>query len=355
MNALNKKTLFTYFKEGGIYVVLLVLLAIIIIQDPTFLSLMNLSNILTQSSVRIIIALGVAGLIVTQGTDLSAGRQVGLAAVVAATLLQSMDNVNKVFPHMETWSIPLVILLVCAVGAVIGLVNGLIIAYLNVTPFITTLGTMIIVYGINSLYYDSVGASPVAGFDPKFSTFAQGFLRFGDFKLSYITFYALIAIIFVWILWTKTRFGKNIFAIGGNPEAAKVSGVNVPLNLIMIYALSGVFYAFGGLLEAGRIGSATNNLGFMYELDAIAACVVGGRLICRRGGYGVGRGDRGDHLYRHQLRPDLYRHQPVLAIHHQGQHHHLRRGVGLVEIRQEEVGLPQYRQQGRPIAGLVAF
>ncbi|CVB14927.1 galactose/methyl galactoside ABC transporter permease MglC [Serratia marcescens] len=244
MNALNKKTLFTYFKEGGIYVVLLVLLAIIIIQDPTFLSLMNLSNILTQSSVRIIIALGVAGLIVTQGTDLSAGRQVGLAAVVAATLLQSMDNVNKVFPHMETWSIPLVILLVCAVGA-----------------------------------------SPVAGFDPKFSTFAQGFLRFGDFKLSYITFYALIAIIFVWILWTKTRFGKNIFAIGGNPEAAKVSGVNVPLNLIMIYALSGVFYAFGGLLEAGRIGSATNNLGFMYELDAIAACVVGG--VSFAGGVGT--------------------------------------------------------------------
>lgn len=130
--------------------VLLVLLAIIIIQDPTFLSLMNLSNILTQSSVRIIIALGVAGLIVTQGTDLSAGRQVGLAAVIAATLLQSMENVNKVFPQMETWSIPMVILLVCAVGAVIGLVNGLIIAYLNVTPFITTLGTMIIVYGINS-------------------------------------------------------------------------------------------------------------------------------------------------------------------------------------------------------------
>ncbi|CAI2450739.1 Galactoside transport system permease protein mglC [Serratia entomophila] len=337
MNALNKKTLFTYFKEGGIYVVLLVLLAIIIIQDPTFLSLMNLSNILTQSSVRIIIALGVAGLIVTQGTDLSAGRQVGLAAVVAATLLQSMDNVNKVFPHMETWSIPLVILLVCAVGAVIGLVNGLIIAYLNVTPFITTLGTMIIVYGINSLYYDSVGASPVAGFDPKFSTFAQGFLRFGDFKLSYITFYAVIAILFVWILWNKTRFGKNIFAIGGNPEAAKVSGVNVPLNLIMIYALSGVFYAFGGLLEAGRIGSATNNLGFMYELDAIAACVVGGRVLRRRGGYGAGGGDRGDYLHRHQLRADLYRHQPLLAVHYQGQHHHLRGGAGLAEVRQEEV------------------
>ena len=98
MSALNKKSFLTYLKEGGIYVVLLVLLAIIIFQDPTFLSLLNLSNILTQSSVRIIIALGVAGLIVTQGTDLSAGRQVGLAAVVAATLLQSMDNAKQSVP-----------------------------------------------------------------------------------------------------------------------------------------------------------------------------------------------------------------------------------------------------------------
>lgn len=285
MNAINKKNALNWFKEGGIYVVLLVLLAIIIFQDPTFLSLMNLSNILTQSSVRIIIALGVAGLIVTQGTDLSAGRQVGLAAVVAATLLQAMDNVNKVFPQLETLPIAVVILIVCVIGGLIGLVNGLIIAYLKVTPFITTLGTMIIVYGINSLYYDYVGASPIAGFDEGFSTFAQGFIRMGDFKLSYITFYAAIAIFFVWVLWNKTRFGKNIFAIGGNPEAARVSGVNVNFNLILIYALSGVFYAFAGMLEAGRIGSATNNLGFMYELDAIAACVVGG--VSFAGGVGT--------------------------------------------------------------------
>ena len=281
MSALNKKSFLTYLKEGGIYVVLLVLLAIIIFQDPTFLSLLNLSNILTQSSVRIIIALGVAGLIVTQGTDLSAGRQVGLAAVVAATLLQSMENANKVFPEMATMPIIVVVLIVCVIGAVIGLVNGIIIAYLNVTPFITTLGTMIIVYGINSLYYDFVGASPISGFDSGFSTFAQGFIALGSFRLSYITFYALIAVAFVWVLWNKTRFGKNIFAIGGNPEAAKVSGVNVALNLLIIYALSGVFYAFGGLLEAGRIGSATNNLGFMYELDAIAACVVGSEMCIR--------------------------------------------------------------------------
>ncbi len=271
--------------ECGNYVLFLVFMAFISFQDPTFLSVMSGRGIRRQAWVRVMNAVGGAGVGGTQGTDLSAGRQVGLAAVVAATLLQSMENANKVFPEMATMPIALVILIVCAIGAVIGLVNGIIIAYLNVTPFITTLGTMIIVYGINSLYYDFVGASPISGFDSGFSTFAQGFVAMGSFRLSYITFYALIAVAFVWVLWNKTRFGKNIFAIGGNPEAAKVSGVNVALNLLMIYALSGVFYAFGGLLEAGRIGSATNNLGFMYELDAIAACVVGG--VSFSGGVGT--------------------------------------------------------------------
>ncbi|MBL4830994.1 MAG: galactose/methyl galactoside ABC transporter permease MglC [Aliivibrio sp.] len=276
MEILKRLSMMRYLKEGGIYAVLFILLAIIVIQEPSFLSMRNFSNILTQSSVRIIIALGVAGLIVTQGTDLSAGRQVGLAAVLSATLLQAADNVNKVFPSLGEIPIIGVIVIVCAAGAIIGLVNGIIVAYMKVTPFIATLGMMIIVYGINSLYFDTVGASPIAGFDERFSEFAQGFIRLGDFRLSYLTFYAATAIVFVWVLWNKTVFGKNIFAIGGNPEAAKVSGVNVPITLLKIYALSGVFYAFGGMLEAGRIGSATNNLGFMYELDAIAACVVGG-------------------------------------------------------------------------------
>ncbi|CAM3600472.1 galactose/methyl galactoside ABC transporter permease MglC [Parendozoicomonas haliclonae] len=276
MDAVKRNQPLELLKKGGIYAVLLILLAVIIIQEPSFLSLRNLSNILTQSSVRIIIALGVAGLIVTQGTDLSAGRQVGLAAVISATLLQAMSNVNKVFPELGVVPIPVVILIVCSIGALIGLVNGLIVAKLKVVPFIATLGTMIIVYGINSLYFDYVGASPIAGFDPAFSEFTQGFIRIGGFRLSYITFYAAIAIVFTWVLWNKTTFGKNLFAVGGNPEAAKVSGVNVARTLLIVYALSGVFYAFAGMLEAGRVGSATNNLGFLYELDAIAACVVGG-------------------------------------------------------------------------------
>ena len=145
MADLGKNKSLDFLKQNAIYFVLLILLSIIIIQDSSFLSLINFSNILTQSSVRLIIALGVAGLLVTQGTDLSAGRQVGLAAVVSATLLQAMDNVNRVFPNLTEIPIPVVILVVCAIGAVIGLLNGFIIAVLNVTPFIATLGTMIIV------------------------------------------------------------------------------------------------------------------------------------------------------------------------------------------------------------------
>ena len=137
--------------NGGIYLVLLLLLVLIVMKDPSFLSLLNIQNILTQSSVRIIIALGVAGLIVTLGTDLSVGRQVGMAALVSATLLQAMTNVNKVFKGLPTLPIPAVLLLVVVVGALIGLITGLIVAKLNVVPFVATMGTMVIVYGINSL------------------------------------------------------------------------------------------------------------------------------------------------------------------------------------------------------------
>lgn len=285
MSAVKQNKALDFMKNYALYFVLLLLLVVIISKDASFLSLTNFSNVLTQSSVRIIIALGVAGLIVTQGTDLSVGRQVGLAAVISATLLQAVDNVNKVFPDLGVAPIPMVILLVCAIGALIGLVNGVIVTVMNVTPFIATLGTMLIIYGVNSLYYDYVGSAPIAGFDGAYSAFTQGFFDIGGFRLSYITIYAIVAIALMWVIWNKTRFGKNLFAIGGNPEAARVSGVNVTLNLIGIYTLSGVFYAFGGLLEAGRIGSATNNLGFMYEMDAIAACVIGG--VSFSGGVGT--------------------------------------------------------------------
>lgn len=252
------------------------MLVLIIAKEPSFLSIRNFKNILTQSSVRAIIALGVAGLIVTQGTDLSVGRQVGFSAVISATLLQATTNVNKVFPNLGEFPVIGAIIIVMIVGMVIGSINGIIVAKLNVHPFIATLGMMTIVYGINSLYYDYVGASPISGFSKSYSSFAQGYIGTPSFNMSYLIIYAAVATAIMWILWNKTKFGKNVFAVGGNPEAAKVSGVNVAWTLVKIYALSGMYYAFGGLLEAGRIGSATNNLGNMYEMDAIAACVIGG-------------------------------------------------------------------------------
>lgn len=272
----SKKNIKTLLIESGLYLVLLLMLILIIIKEPTFLSIRNFKNILTQSSVRLIIALGVAGLIVTTGTDLSAGRQVGFAAVISASLLQAATTYHKVYPSLQHFPVIGAIVIVCFVGMIVGGANGWVVAKLNVHPFIATLGSMTAVYGLNSLYYDYAGGSPISGFDPAYSSFAQGFFDFGGFTVPYLIIYSALATVIMWILWNKTKFGKNMYAVGGNIEAAKVSGVNVDWTLIKLYALSGIFYAFGGLLEAGRIGSATNNLGFMYEMDAIAACVVGG-------------------------------------------------------------------------------
>lgn len=285
MSVLNKKSFFIYLKEGGIYVVFLVLLVIIIFQDLIFLSLFNLSNILIQFLVCIIIVFGVVGFIVMQGIDFFVGCQVGLVVVIVVIMLQVVDNVNKVFLDMVIMLILLVILLVCVIGVVIGLINGIVIVYLNVMLFIIIFGIMIIVYGINLLYYDFVGVLLIFGFDSYFFYFVQGFVVLGFFCLFYIIFYVLIVVFFVWILWNKMCFGKNIFVIGGNLEVVKVFGVNVVLNLLMIYVFFGVFYVFGGLLEVGCIGLVINNFGFMYELDVIVVCVVGGVLFS--GGVGM--------------------------------------------------------------------
>lgn len=272
---MNKTTLKNTLLDQGIYIVLALLIGAIIIKDPSFLKIMNFKNILVQSSVRMILALGVAGIIVTQGTDLSAGRQVGLGAVIAGSLLQRTGVSTKVYPNLETLNPFLVLLIVILVGAVVGLFNGFIVAKLNVVPFVTTMGTMSMIYGINSLYYEYVGNRPIASFDKSYTNIV-GFYKIGSMEIPKLIIFALIAIIFMWVLWNKTVFGKNLFAVGGNPEAATVSGVNVVTTLILVYVLSGMMYAVGGFLEAARVGSVTNNLGFMYEMDAIGACVIGG-------------------------------------------------------------------------------
>ncbi|WP_074042395.1 galactose/methyl galactoside ABC transporter permease MglC [Desnuesiella massiliensis] len=284
---LDSKLRKDWLMNNAIYVVLVTLFIIIIAIEPEFLSIDNFSNILTQSSTRIIIALGVGAILITQGTDLSAGRTVGLAAVLSASLLQATDYAYRMYPDLQKLPVLVPILIAMVVCALIGLLNGFIVSVLKVPPFIATLGMMIIVYGLNSIYYDRppYGAQPIGGLDPDFSKFVTGSFQKGAFELPYLIIYAFIVTAIIWVLWNKTRFGKNMYAIGGNPEAASVSGVNVTKYIILIYMLAGALYGFAGTLEAGRVGSATNNTGNMYELDAIAACVVGG--VSLSGGVGT--------------------------------------------------------------------
>jgi methyl-galactoside transport system permease protein len=281
--SINAKSAGQWLMNNAIYVVLIGLIVIIAVREPGFLRPTNFINILTQSSTRIIIALGIGGIVVTQGTDLSAGRQVGLAAVVSASMLQATDYASRMYPNLQELPVIVPILLVIVICALVGLVNGVIVSVFKVPPFIATLGMMIIVYGLNSIYFDRPphGAVPVGGLSKSFKDFAQGDIV----SIPNLIIYALIVTFIVWVLWNKTRFGKNMFAIGGNPEAAAVSGVNVTKYLILVYVLAGALYGFAGALEAGRVGSATNNTGNMYEMDAIAACVVGGVSIS--GGIGT--------------------------------------------------------------------
>ena len=280
--ALTSKSIGQFLLDNAITIVLLLLVAVFVYNDPSFLSLVNLTNILSQASTNVIIALGVAGLIVTQGTDLSAGRMVGLSAVVAASLLQSPDNVSRMYQHLPgilaNQYIIVALIVACIITACLGFLNGFVIAKLKVTPFITTLGSMIIIYGLSSMYVDRepMGAQPIGGLATHYTEFAQGGFRIGSLMVPYLVIYATAVTIFMWVLWNKTRFGKNLFAVGGNPEAAAVSGVNITKTLLIVYTLAGALYGFAGTLEAARVGSATNNTGNMYELDAIAACVVGG-------------------------------------------------------------------------------
>ncbi len=272
------KQIVDFIVNNAIIFVLLILLIVIVIAEPSFISIRNFRNILSQASTRLIFALGVGGIIIAKGTDLSLGRQVGLAAVISASLLQAPDYAYRMYPNLAELPIIAPILLVMLITAVFSAINGFVIARLKVDPFVATLAMMVIVYGVNSIYFDRppYGAQPIGGLSDKFAEFAQGSINIGNFAIPYLIIYATLITGLIWVLWNKTRFGKNMYAIGGNIEAATVSGVNVFKYLMMVYILAGLLYGLGGSLEAARIGSATNNTGNGYELDAIAACIVGG-------------------------------------------------------------------------------
>lgn len=272
-----------FASKNAILLVLLGLVLVIGIVRSSFLNPANLVNILRISSVRAIIALGCGGILITRGTDLSAGRTVGLAAVISASLAQRADYVSKLFPDMPNLPLLVPVLAALGVGLLVGLVNGSVVAFLKVPPFIATLGMMVIVYGAVSLYVDRPprGAQPLGGLRDDFTNLGTG----DTLSIPNLILIALVVALIIYVILNKTRLGKNLYAIGGNPDAAVVSGVSIWKNTLLVYAIGGLLYGLAGALLAARTGGATNNYGNGYELDAIAACVIGG--VSTSGGIGT--------------------------------------------------------------------
>lgn len=263
--------------NNGIIIALTLMVVVVIFMRPAFLSGQNFINISMNTAIRFIIALGVSGILIIKGTDLSAGRIVGFSAVLSVSLLQDPTYSGKYFSWLGDYPVWGVCILVILVAAVLGLMNGVIVSILKVPPFIATLGTQTIVYGINLLYSK---AQPLGNLKPAYQAVSQRSIG----PVSYLVIFATILGTVFWVLYNKTKHGKYMYAIGGNEVAAEVSGINVRFSKIKIFILGGALYGFAGFLLASRSGGATVNTGLGYELEAIAACTIGG--VSTTGGVG---------------------------------------------------------------------
>lgn len=265
--------------NNAMYIIIAAAIVFIAFKVPSFLSLSSIINIISLTAAKLPIALGIGGAIVLTGTDISAGRVVGLTACIAASLLQLAQYPNKMFPNLETLPLPIVLLAVIAVGAVIGLVNGFFVAKFKLHPFIVTLSTQLIVFGA-VLMYLMIGTNngqTLSGLSPTYTDFVRGTLfTVGGVAVPKYVLYSAILTVLMWFVWNKTKFGKNMFAVGSNEEAANVSGVNVFKTIVGVFVLAGVMYGITGFIEGARIASCSANTGLNYECDAIAACVIGG-------------------------------------------------------------------------------
>lgn len=278
---LDAKKIGNFLLNNALIIIMLLVAAYVAITQPSFLSPSSLINLLSLTAAYLPVALGIAGCIVLTGTDLSAGRAVGVTACIAASLLQAADAANKMWPNIGTLPIPLVIFIVIAIGAAIGAFNGFFVAKFKLHPFIVTLATQLILYTFLLLYVQQGNnkGMAISGLSDGYRNFVVGnppLLNFGSIQIPNYVIYALILTVVMWFVWNKTTFGKNMFALGANEEAARVSGVNVFATTIAVFALAGAMYGWAGFVESARIASNTANTGVNYELDAIAACVIGG-------------------------------------------------------------------------------
>lgn len=290
VNELNKTSFGEFLTNNAILLAMLVLVVVICILQPRFMQIRVALDILTQSSTKLIMALGICFTLLIAGTDLSAGRMVGLAAVISASMLQTATYANRFFPELPQVQLWLPIIIAIVACMIFGALNGFLVAKYDMHPFIATLAVQVIIYGACSLYFDMPpnNSQPIGGIRPDFAQLGQMRLFSGVFKgfpgISILIPIAIVICIIIWFILNKTVFGKNVYAIGGNREAAVVAGINVFRNIMGIFILASCLYGIAGVLEAARTAGATNNYGNGYELDAIAACVVGG--VSLSGGIG---------------------------------------------------------------------
>ena len=256
------------FKEFGIFIAFFALVIVLMIISPdAFAKPRNLINIIKQASVNGILSCGMMFVIISGGIDLSAGSTIAFAGVAAAYCAQNPDG-----------GILVPILAALAAGAIVGLINGFGVAYLNLPPFVITLATMT---GIRGLALILSNGSPVYGLNKPFEHMTSFFL-FG--KIPLLAVYFILIVLFCGFILTKTVFGRRVYAIGGSETTAKVSGINVKRYKLAVYTICGVLAGIAGLLVASRTVQGSPTAGEGYEMDAIAAVVIGG--ISMSGGKG---------------------------------------------------------------------
>lgn len=246
--------------DYGIYIAFVLLFLALTVASPVFATRENLFNVALQSSINALLAVGMTFVILTAGIDLSVGSLVAVAGAVGGGLI-----VGGI-----AWPVGLLAGLIA--GTVLGLANGVLVTAFRIPPFIATLAMLSIGRGLTQLY---TGGRPFTGLDPTFNQLGQG-------SVGPIPFPVLVMLITVGISWLVLRhtvFGRNVYAVGSNPEAARLAGVRVTRVLIGVYAISGFLSALGGLVLTARLSSAQPTAGLGFELDAIAAVVVGGTSL----------------------------------------------------------------------------
>ncbi|SHE55788.1 ABC transporter permease subunit [Clostridium fallax] len=245
---------------------LFILCFVITLVTPRFLTISNITNVFTQVSVNAIIAVGMTFVILTGGIDLSVGSILALSGAFAASIIKSTGNVFLAF------------LVAIVLGIVIGGVNGLLVSKGKLQAFIVTLATMTIFRGATLVF---TNGTPI-------SKLSESFMKIGNGKIGPVPIPVLITIIIVLIAFyvlSQTRFGRYLYALGGNEDSARLSGINTDKIKTLVYVISGVAAAVGGVIITSRIGSASPNAGTGFELDAIAAVVIGGTSLA--GGEGT--------------------------------------------------------------------